>query len=672
VPSLEVSIRRSLSVAAPARVRRICRHVAGPLLALSLTAPVAHGQGGDTLVTPLVFSPSRYAQSALEAPSVVTVLTAEEIWRFGYRTLDEVLGAVRGMFSVNDRNFSYLNVRGVFRSGDFNTRLLLLLDGRRLNNLLDDFAGLGTDGLVDIEAIERVEVVHGPGSSLYGTNAFYAVINIITRRGSSAPGATIRADLQSQQTLRSAVRYGHRTSGGVDFFASAGASTSRGATLTFPELATADRPDGRIAGLDDDRSARAMASVRAGDVHVLAAVAGRNKGIPTAAYLTTPGDDRTGTSEQVALLSVQYEHVFADLSRVWATASGSANRDRGRYAYPTELLVDESLSRTGLAEAQYLRFFGRGHTITVGGEARASGTGSIVVEREGDATPIADVQAPSHVVAGFVQANLQLLDAVAVNLGMRHDRYSSDLSAWSPRIAVVWSPSTRTAIKFSVGRAFRAPNPFELHYNDGGITQVQPIAPLRPERLSNRELSVEHALSARLGGTLSIYDTKVRDLIGMVPVAGREVFAFDNLDRQGARGVEAALQGRPGRGIRLDASAAVQRARDLGTNDALVGAPSFVSRAAASVPMLHNRVHGIAEWRAISARPTLAGARTPAFSLLNLGFTVGGRRTTGPTLNLMLWNALGTRAFDPGGEEHIQDQLPRDGRTVRAALRWSF
>jgi hypothetical protein len=38
----------------------------------------------------------------------------------------------------------------------------------------------------------------------------------------------------------------------------------------------------------------------------------------------------------------------------------------------------------------------------------------------------------------------------------------------------------------------------------------------------------------------------------------------------------------------------------------------------------------------------------------------------------MLWNALGTRAFDPGGEEHIQDQLPRDGRTVRAALRWSF
>src|SRR5437016_3506281 len=76
-----------------------------------------------------VYSASKHAQTTGEAPSSVTVITAAEIQRHGYRTLADILRAVRGFFVTYDRNYSSLGVRGFARPGDFNTRILLLVDG---------------------------------------------------------------------------------------------------------------------------------------------------------------------------------------------------------------------------------------------------------------------------------------------------------------------------------------------------------------------------------------------------------------------------------------------------------------------------------------------------------------------------------------------------------------
>ena len=109
-----------------------------------------------------VYSASRHLEDVRDAPSSVTIVTGEEIRRYGWRTLADVLGSLRGFYTSNDRNYTYLGVRGFLRPGDFNSRILLLLNGHRLNESLYDSAYYGNDFPIDLDLIDRIEVVRGP------------------------------------------------------------------------------------------------------------------------------------------------------------------------------------------------------------------------------------------------------------------------------------------------------------------------------------------------------------------------------------------------------------------------------------------------------------------------------------------------------------------------------
>jgi iron complex outermembrane receptor protein len=157
----------------------------------------------------LVSTASKFEQKATQAPASVTVITADQIRQFGYRTLAEILGSVRGFYTSYDRNYAYIGVRGFSRPGDYNTRVLLLVNGHRMNEPIYDMAPIGTDFPVDVSLIERVEVIRGPGSSLYGTSAFFAVINVITRSAESSPGTRLDLTVGSLETQRATASVGH-------------------------------------------------------------------------------------------------------------------------------------------------------------------------------------------------------------------------------------------------------------------------------------------------------------------------------------------------------------------------------------------------------------------------------------------------------------------------------
>src|ERR1039458_5084679 len=137
---------------------------------------------------PVVFGASKFEQKATEAPSSVTVITSDEIKRYGYRTLADILQSVQGFYVSYDRNYSSLGSRGVNLS-DSNNRILLLVNGHRLNNNLTDGAAIGTDFILDVDLIDHVEIIRGPSAVLYGNNAFFGVINVITRQGKQLNGA---------------------------------------------------------------------------------------------------------------------------------------------------------------------------------------------------------------------------------------------------------------------------------------------------------------------------------------------------------------------------------------------------------------------------------------------------------------------------------------------------
>jgi iron complex outermembrane receptor protein len=126
---------------------------------------------------------SKREQDLTAAPSAVTIITSQDITQYGYRTLADVLNSVRGIYATNSRSYSFLGVRGFNRPGDYGGRNLILLDGQRLNEPIFDTAAFGQDFALDADLIDRVEIVRGPGSTLYGSNAFFSVVNVITKRG---------------------------------------------------------------------------------------------------------------------------------------------------------------------------------------------------------------------------------------------------------------------------------------------------------------------------------------------------------------------------------------------------------------------------------------------------------------------------------------------------------
>ena len=183
------------------------------------TAPDLNDKSLEELMTidvASVVGATRHEQRVTEAPSSVTIVTSADIATFGWRTLAEILRNVRGFYVTYDRNYTYLGVRGFGRPTDYNNRVLVLIDGHRLNDNVYDASNIGTEFPMDVDLIDRVEIIRGPGSALYGTSAFFAVVNVITRRGGAIGGAEGALEAGSQQTYRARGTIGWASEEGRD------------------------------------------------------------------------------------------------------------------------------------------------------------------------------------------------------------------------------------------------------------------------------------------------------------------------------------------------------------------------------------------------------------------------------------------------------------------------
>src|SRR2546428_617733 len=184
------------------------------------------------LEIPKVYAASKIEQKTTEAPSSITIVTADEIKRYGYRTLADVLQSVQGFNASYDRNYAFLGARGV-SLGDFNSRVLLLVDGHRVNDNLTDGAFIETAFILDIDLVDRVEIIRGPGSVLYGNNAFFGVINVITRQGKQLNGVESSFEFGGFDTYKGRVTVGKLFTNGVHLLLSGTLYDSEGAERLF-------------------------------------------------------------------------------------------------------------------------------------------------------------------------------------------------------------------------------------------------------------------------------------------------------------------------------------------------------------------------------------------------------------------------------------------------------
>src|SRR2546422_5452574 len=253
-------------------------------------ATSTHPNPGEEMILfqdlPSVFGASKYEQKPSEAPASVSIVTNEEIQKFGYRPLSEILRSVRGFFTTYDRNYSYIGVRGFDRPGDYDTRVLLLLDGHRINDNVYDQASVGTEALIEVDAIERIEIIRGPSSSLYGTNAFLAVINVITRSGRDLKGTEGAATGGSYSTGEARMSYGARFDNGVKAVFAGSYYDSGGQNLFYQGFDSPAPNNGRAHGPGGDPFRGPFRKMCVGNFRGEAAYSARGQQIPTASLRT--------------------------------------------------------------------------------------------------------------------------------------------------------------------------------------------------------------------------------------------------------------------------------------------------------------------------------------------------------------------------------------------------
>lgn len=662
--------------------RFVCVALAA-LFALGGAGPT-HAAGDDLIGLPIeallgltVFSASKFEQKISDAPSAVTVISAADIKTFGYRTLSDALRSIGGLYVFNDRNYEYLGARGFQRPGDFNSRILLLVDGQRVNDGVYDQAQIGRDFALDVELIERIEYVPGPGSAIYGGNAFFGVINVITRSGEGL-GAMLAGEAASHRTARGQALYGKRLDNGADLLLAASKFGSRGPNLFFPEFEDPGSSDGIAHGLDFERAERYFAKLRHEGLTLSLGYANRDKGIPTASYFQVFDDPRSKTRDEQTWAAANLERNLSDTLALSANLSWHRYRYDGSYILdypPVTENIDGVRNRWWAGELRLVSTAVARHKLVAGSEFRRDmGTLQYNFDSAGDEY-LRDSRS-SRRVGFYLQDEFTLNEQWIVNAGIRRDSNYLDSPQTSPRLALIYKPLPTTTAKLLYGSAFRSPNNYERYYG-AEVTGFRTNADLRPERIRTTELVLEHYLHNAWRASASLFSYRIKDLVTLTTDPDDGLLVFRNASQARAKGLELETEKVWDDGARLRLSYSLQSATDGETGDRLTNSPTRLAKVNYQMPLWGDAARAGVEAQFSSALDTVNGDRVPGYGIVNL--TLASRRLwRGVEVSASVYDLLNRRRVDPPSEEHV-DSLGRplrgieqDGRTLRLRLSYTF
>lgn len=474
-----------------------------------------------------VVAASRVSEAVEDAPSSVTIIPREELVAFGYPTIVEAVRGVRGMYVWNDHSYAAVGVRGLGRPESYTNRELVLLDGHPTNDNWIGSAYVGYDGRTDLADIERIEVVRGPGSVVYGTNAFSGVINLVSRYRDEKPGMEAGISTADYGVGRARFRAQAKLGKDSGIWTSVSGAHSVGREFFFPEFA-----DPAVSESGHSRNADGF---DAGTVQGRAWwkwLTGQwffhthDKAIPSGEFSTLVGDPRTRQVDTRAFFEARAEPRLSETVQSLTRAYINLYRFHGDYLHTDPaagLEVDRFNGqwvgleqRLVLTPIEALRL-----TLGLEGQShyRAKQTASDVsgsyLDEGGDAGN------PYKVGAAYAVADATLDPRLRISAGARIDAYWRDdngtsprdsNSSFNPRLAVILRPYERGNTKILGGKAFRVPSIYELYYNDGGFTQVASPS-LTPESIYSVEVEHTHRFSRTVKGVAAVYANYVKDLI---------------------------------------------------------------------------------------------------------------------------------------------------------------
>jgi outer membrane receptor for ferrienterochelin and colicins len=610
----------------------------------------------DELMNQKVVTASKYMQSSAEAASSIGTITAYEIKNFGYKTLGEALNSQRGMFLSNDRNYIYVGSRGFSRPTDYNNRILIMVDGHIMNEIVYGSGTINNELGVNLDNVERIEIIRGPGASVYGSGSMLNIVNLIMKKGADINGLSASSGLSSFGTGQMTATYGKK-SGKTDFLIAGTGGFSDGENFYFSEMDSPLSNNGISKGNDWEKFAGFQTSVTHKGFKLSALYCDRIKGIPTGAFQT----DLTGGSKtRDARFFIE-----SDYNRHLNSHSNMAFRlyyDNyayvGSYASTGLASNDASTGRWIGSELQYYLEAGGRNVITAGAEFKYVFRADY---REWDPdTTYFNHNFPFSFFSFYGQDQLTIAKNLNFTAGFRYDKYSVFGGAFSPRLALTFKYSSASSLKLLYGEAFRIPNVYEAFYESYNSHEKNPG--IKPEKIRTIELAWTQKIMGSLYGSMSLYSFTTYNLIDQV-LQTNGLTTFMNIGQVTGTGAEYGLRYlNDNKGTDVYINFSLQKAIDRSTHEFLTNSPEFMLKSGIilKIPRILNIVP---EFYYESGRKTLKGNRTSDVYLFNLGLN-SVTILKHFDLALKVKNIFDRKVYYPAGYEHVQDVLPQERRNI--------
>ncbi|MGL5987076.1 MAG: TonB-dependent receptor plug domain-containing protein, partial [Burkholderiales bacterium] len=640
-------------------------------------------------------------------PAVASVITAEDIARNGASSLDEILQWVPGLYVARGQqaDVSYV-IRGI-NHNRYNPQVLMMYNGvAQISPYLGNRGDM--QGTLPVDNIQRIEIIRGPGSALYGADAFSGVINIITKNAADLDGTLAGGRIESY--------------GGADVWLQHGGQLGPVSVAAYLRMARTDGPDEIIRADQQtrlDQSSGSQTSLAPGPMtHPERQLQGQldlqlqdwrwrlgyrqnyhqkiNLGInevldPDADIAATQFNSDLNWLNRSLLpgaelsMGLQYSQRRVNTNPLHLLQNGysvypqgmlvSANRNEQVYGIDAGVLLESwqrhrltlgaGFQHEAISDYESERNFrfvyipGRGYAPLPTGALQAAGAGATMGTHARNLRFI------------YAQDEWQLANDWQLTAGLRHDHYADFGGTTNPRAALVWEAAYNLTGKLLYGRAFRAPSFLELYAVNNPVANGNPG--LQPETIDTTELAIswQPAHNWRINGNLFRY--RINDMIRFVtnadPSTGKTA---QNSGKQNGHGLELESSWQQSGRLKFSGNYAWQQATESQSNQTPADAPRHLLRL-------------LADWRAREGWQVQAGAnlvagreravddgRAAPANYATLDLTLqrpASSRQIGITLKLR--NLFDKQAYDPTpAPGNIPDDYPLPGRSYMLQLHY--
>lgn len=634
----------------------------------------------------IVVGAAKREQSLGNVASAVTVVSADRIRRFGYRTVGEAVSGVAGVYLEDNRINASLGIRGLQIPGDFNTRILVLVDGATVNEAWGASSGLGFEGLVTIDEIARIEVIRGPVSSIYGANAFFGIINIVTRGAAEQSRAWGRISINKIAGMIGTAGF---AAGGVDkqLRGAVLATTRFGETLSLPDVGSDLGGDGGnavIAGVvgtwggtfGQIRAYRTRRDSPFAPYDGDPAVA--DPYIQLNSQVLAEGGHTREVGERLVIAGRAYLNIYRFFDDIKELAAPGAPRRFLDYGDSTTVGAEVRARYDAIEDGKL--------GVTTGAEASFNKTTSRSYYDDQEASA-KDIPLDFDIEGVYAELDTQPTKWFGATGGLRFDRNSKVDRRLSPRAALFFSRPEKFGLKLVYAEGFRNPSAFEGAFEDETTFKDNPD--IGSERIRSFEAIAWAKPVPGLSTRLSGFYWDARDIIVQVLDPADLLLQFQNVGRLVTMGVEGEFSYRNSAGWYGFGGGSLAR---IGTEDAtgalvygdVPDAARITANGGISTPRLFDRIHVSTELTLIGRRPTrpaLDGNASPdAKAWLGWALTLFAPNIGGFDVTIGARNLIGKRDQLPAPGDYdravptavVIPRIPGEGREIFAKIGYSF